>query len=291
MTKDTPSRCANPASDDSLAINNTRLRRLLTLLGLKTTGRVYRRQGICHPISRHLIVKSDSFANLTEAATMKYVAENTSIPVPKVWCAFVRDGRTYIVMERIRAHSIAQGWDERSEESKNKLFAQLKVMMEQLRSLRPPPGSGVQSCIGGSLFDSRMARGDRRFGPFKTVQEFHLWLRDGLQPSEMEQPEFAAEEEWQDIKEMAARQDGPCPPPVFTHADLNPSNILVGGDEVVGIIDWEFSGWYPHYWEYTSAWTCQILRTEWQNLLPSFLEPFPDELRMEITRQRHWGEF
>ncbi|KAG8406145.1 hypothetical protein J3458_021472 [Metarhizium acridum] len=277
------------AGHESLAINNTRIRRFLTLVGLKTTARFFRRQGSCVPISRRLIVKSDAFVDLTEGATMRFVA-NTSVPVPKVWCSFVRNGRVYLVMERIQGDCIAKGWDDRNKESKDKLLAQLKLMMEGIRSLQPRPDAGVESCVGGSLFDSRMPRPDRRFGPFQTIQEFHLWLRGNLRPSEIEKPKQAAEQDWKDVKDMAARQDGPWPRPVFTHGDLNPCNIIVRGDKVVGIIDWEFSGWYPHYWEYTSAWCTQILRTEWQDLLGSFLEPFPEELEMERTRQRWWGE-
>lgn len=37
-------------------------------------------------------------------------------------------------------------------------------------------------------------------------------------------------------------QDGPWKPPVFTHADLSATNILVHGDVLVSIIDWEFWG-------------------------------------------------
>lgn len=40
----------------------------------------------------------------------------------------------------------------------------------------------------------------------------------------------------------------------FTHADLNASNILVEGGHITGIIDWEFAGWYPEYWDYTKMW-------------------------------------
>lgn len=278
------------AGPESPAINDTRLRRLLTLLGLKTTARLCRPRGACVRISKHLVVKSDRFVDLTEAATMKFIADNTSVPVPKVWCSFVRNGRTYIVMERIQGDCISSGWDDRSKESKGKLLAQLRLLVEQVRLLQPLPGTGVESCTGGSLFDSRMPRPDRRFGPFKTIQEFHLWLRDSLRPFEVEKPQGVTHQDWKDARDMAARQDGPWPRPVFTHADLNPSNILVRGDDIVGIIDWEFSGWYPHYWEYTSAWCTQILATEWQGLLGSFLEPFPEELKMERIRQRWWGE-
>lgn len=41
---------------------------------------------------------------------------------------------------------------------------------------------------------------------------------------------------------MAAKQNGPWGPPVFTHGDLNPFNVFIRGDQVVGITDWEFAG-------------------------------------------------
>lgn len=279
------------AGPESISINDTPFRRFITLLALKTTARLFGRRGACVPISRHLIVKSDTFVDLTEAATMKFVAANTSVPVPKVWCSFARNGRAYIVMQRIRGDCITDGWWRRSDESKDKLLAQLEGIIQELRSLKPPPGTGVESCTGGSLCDSRIPRPDRRFGPFKTVKEFHLWLRDGFQPSESPKPESATEQDWKDVQDMAARQDGPWPPPVFTHGDLNPTNIIVRGDEIVGIIDWEFSGWYPHYWEYTSAWYTHVTRTEWQDLLGRFLVTFPEALEMEKVRQKWWGEF
>ena len=87
------------------------------------------------------------------------------------------------------------------------------------------------------------------------------------------------------------QQDGPWPPPRFTHGDLNPFNILVRKGKVVGIIDWEFSGWYPYYWEYTSAWFGNVTRTEWQGMLIKFLDPPPpQEFKLEEVRNKWWGE-
>lgn len=75
---------------EDLAIPNTFIRRLLALVALKTTARLYARQGVCVPISKKKIIKTGSYVHLIEVATMKVVAENTSIPVPKVYCSFVR---------------------------------------------------------------------------------------------------------------------------------------------------------------------------------------------------------
>ena len=147
----------------------------------------------------------------------------------------------------------------------------------------------MESCVGGSLFDSRIPRGMPRFGPFKTIQDFHFWLRRDLVPEHLKDRE--QDQDWHDLQDMMSLQDGPWPPPVFTHGDLNPFNILVREGNVVGIIDWEFSGWYPHYWEYTSAWFGNSTRTSWQGRLDQFLNrPQAQEFKMEEARNKWWGE-
>ncbi|KAI5455763.1 kinase-like domain-containing protein [Mariannaea sp. PMI_226] len=274
---------------EHLAINNTRFRRFLTLAAIRTTAKLFSRDGVCIPISRHKIVKTGRVVHLTEAATLKFIAERTSVPVPKVYCAFVRKNTAYIVMERIGGQEISMALPVLSLESREKLFADLRQIFQEIRALPPPPGTGVESCVNGSLRDARNPRSWPRFGPFKTIQEFHQWLRHEFDPSDY--PDKEGTEGWGDIKDMIARQDGPWPLPVFTHGDLNPSNILVRGERVVGIIDWESSGWYPNYWEYTSAWCGSVLRTDWRGELQRFLDPMPPELSMEITRQKWWGEW
>lgn len=272
-----------------LAVNDTPIRRLLTRLALKTTARLYRRDGPCFPISRHLIVKKSRFTHLTEAATLNFIATNTSVPVPRVHCAFVHKNTAYIVMQRIQGVSIAAAWPSLSESQRTSVCKQLRTMLGEVRALLPPNG-GVQSCIEGSLRDSRIPRSRPRFAPFKSILEFHSWLRDGMTPESHSIDAFENPEDWHAIQAMIARQDGQWPAPVFTHGDLNPFNIFVSGDQVSGIIDWEFAGWYPDYWEYTAAWYGNDIRKFWQDLLPEFLDVYAEDLEMEITRQKWWGD-
>jgi thiamine kinase-like enzyme len=44
----------------------------------------------------------------------------------------------------------------------------------------------------------------------------------------------------------------------FTHADLSLRNIIIKDDKIQGTVDWEFSGWYPEYWEYVKFFECRI---------------------------------
>ncbi len=192
-------------------------------------------------------------------------------------------------MERIQGENLAGAWQKLSKESLRKIFSHLAHMIQELRALVPPPNTGVESCVGGSLYDSRLPHGTPRFGPFKTIQEFHRWLRNNLEATQI--GDHVTTKDADDIKAMSVKQDGPWPSPVFTHCDLNPSNILIRGDQIVGIIDWEFSGWYPPYWEYTAGWFGNLTRGEWQGILLSLLDPYPEELEMEKTRSKWWGEW
>ncbi|KAF2478357.1 kinase-like protein [Lindgomyces ingoldianus] len=226
---------------EHLAINNTFVRRFLTRLALHPTAKFYSRDGLCVPISKHKIVKTGRRVHLTEGVAIKYLAGNTAIPVPKVHCSFLHKNRAYIVMERIQGEELSKAWNSMSKESVEGVFAQLRKIFQELRALTPP-GTGVESYIKGSLYDSR------------NRVEIHVLV-------------------------------------LFTHGDLNPINVLVCGGNVVGIIGWEFSRWYPHYWDYTSAWFGNVTRTEWQGMLDKVLDrPRPEELRMEEVRNKWWDE-
>ncbi|KAF2647146.1 hypothetical protein K491DRAFT_709319 [Lophiostoma macrostomum CBS 122681] len=228
---------AQHEGSESLAINNTFIKRSLALLALHTTSKFFRRKGHCVPISHHKILKTGYEMHVTEAVTMRYIAEHTSIPVPKVYCSFI-----------YKSEDLASALMHISKPSLEKILSQLKDMIQELRALETPPGTGIESCVGGSLFDSRIPHGTPRFGPFRTTQDLHA-LR------------------------------------------FDPFNIIVSGDKVVAIIDWEFSGWYPPYWEYTVAWFGKQTRTGWRDMLHSILDAYPEELEIERTRNKWWGEW
>ncbi|KAF4335457.1 serine threonine kinase [Fusarium beomiforme] len=115
----------------SLAINNTFFRRLMTLIALKTSARFYKHDGPCVPISKSGIVRKGPFAHLTEAATLEFVAANTSIPVPRVHCSFVHNNRAYIIMQRIQGKILADVWKDLSNTDRTNLFAQLRRMFQE----------------------------------------------------------------------------------------------------------------------------------------------------------------
>ncbi|KAL2139432.1 hypothetical protein VTI28DRAFT_5152 [Corynascus sepedonium] len=69
---------------------------------------------------------------------------------------------------------------------------------------------------------------------------------------------------------------------VLTHGDLTPRNIMVLGNVVTGIIDWELSGFFPEYAEYAFARLCHAHEEWWIPVLEELL-PACSKRRLEFT--------
>ena len=268
-------------SKDSKPINASWARRFGTRVAVKLLKRIRSRKGCILVLSRRLCVKYGDRVDLSEASTIQFIAQHTSIPVPKIYCAFTHRDITYIVMEHIDGEMLTRGWVSRNNESKAKIHAQLKEFVREMRQI-PPPRSGVANVDGGSLFDPRLPVPTWRFGPFTSIQAFHEFLHDGLKPGPKLPP---------GCNDLIAQHEGSWPPTTFTHGDLSSQNILAKGDRIVGIVDWETAGWFPSYWEYTTA--CQVnpQNSFWIDEIDKFLEPFLVEQAMEKIRQKYFGDF
>lgn len=266
---------------ESPPINDTHLRRFLVLAGIRLLKKFRPQRGNILLLSDQLCFKYGPLRHLSEASAMCFIAQHTSIPVPKVHCAFECRGWTYILMERIDGEMVGKGWVHQSAKSKARILWQLKQFIQEMRNISPP-STVVANVNGGSQFDCRLPGPSLQFGPFKSIEEFHNHLCEGIQFH----PKLDSK-----VIELINLHTRAWPPPVFTHGDLSSLNILVRGDEVVGIVDWETSGWLPSYWEYTTA--CQVNPQNyfWRHEIDKFLDPMPAELAMEKIRQRFFGDF
>ncbi|OAA66664.1 Protein kinase-like domain protein [Niveomyces insectorum RCEF 264] len=232
---------------------------------------------------------------LNEGRALQIVKQNTSIPVPKVYCSFKHRGRVYILMERLPGRSLSDDWVFRSDESKAKILAQLRLMITELRRVpRPPPRDGVDNAAvvsgidGGQFYDGNLPK-KRFWGPFTTVKDFHRELRGGL----IHVPDEYTEERFTELRKLVALHESyvaSCPP-VLTHGDLSANNILADGDTVTGVIDWETAAWMPAYWEYTNAWHVNPYNPYWQEEVGKFLDEWPQELEMEKLRRKFFDQY
>ncbi|KAL2755810.1 hypothetical protein ACRALDRAFT_2034813 [Sodiomyces alcalophilus JCM 7366] len=258
---------------------------LYKLFSIRWFLRLFKRAGPVVFLSSRVCIKSTAFTSLAEASAMRFVAENTSIPVPKVYSAFEHQGRVYIVMERIDGVCLAHGWLQRTPESRSRILNSLQSMIQQLRQIPAPTGCGVSNVDGGPIYDQRLP-GPKHWGPFRTIDDFHRKLR-----ADLDEPELAGTPPIPELGRLISFHRQPWPSPVFSHGDLSSFNILACGDDVVGIVDWETAGWMPLYWEYTCAWNVNPQNQFWRDEVDRFLEPFPEALAMDAIRRKYNGDY
>lgn len=277
--------------------NASPLKRWKTLFQIIISKHIPSRQ---HPnssiifLSPTKLVKYGRTVYLSEASALHFLASFVpNLPIPKLQCAFRDDknGLTYIVMKKIDGQSLSETWCESSEQEKDELVAQLKGIFKDLRALKKPPGIGIGdeavcAADGGKLHDHRIwnAAGEKGLGPFSNEAEFDLFLRNGVTNTESI-TDLEKKAEIQKLVEMHTEFEGRKTNTVFTHGDISPSNILVKAGRVVGIVDWEMAGWYPDYWEYTTAInTCYI--QGWRERIGEFLHEWPREKEMDDSWRR-----
>lgn len=150
-----------------------------------------------------------------EAATLQFISSNTTIPVPACRLYSSKDGLLHLEMTRIREGVLLLDVEEGVRGAAvEAVEAQTESdILPQLRRLRRGYIGSVDSTL--PVFPpSRIYRLDRR-----------VWLR--ITAAE-------GEEEF-----------------VLCHNDLAPQNIFVDPEtfRIVGIIDWEFAGYFPKEFE------------------------------------------
>lgn len=270
--------------------------RVLTLLIVrlatsKLSSNLFDRPGGTTILFSSFCIKFGQTISLIEANNSRFVASQTSIPVPKVYHAFEHKGRTYIVMERSHGETLGQKWHSLSAESKKSIFTQLKAMMEQLRSLSTGTNA-ISNAEGGPIHDYRMPR-DAFWGPFGTVSEFHLALRNDVTAKSLDVPSNGSVSSTaiDELHKLITFHESVTQPSVFTHGDLSLNNILVDDGKIVAILDWATAGWMPYYWEYTMARHSNSQNVPWQHEVDSFLQVYDTEVEMEKVRRRYFGDF
>ncbi|CAK7237165.1 hypothetical protein SCUCBS95973_009869 [Sporothrix curviconia] len=238
-------------------------RRLFRPLGYKT----YR-------LSWHRVVKGPCDAPEVEA--MRFIASNTTIPIPRLYAVHVYRRALYIEMEYVPGDTLGLAWDGLSTAARDTVFADLKEYIDRLRRLEPPAEGFVSSAFQNPAYDGRI--GCRFFGPC-THDDFHSLTRGHLRKEDV--APFLGP----DVEHTHTTRYRTC----FTHADLAPRNIIVREGRVAAIVDWAYSGWYPEYWEFTKA-HYNYVSEDWEEYLRIAMPCYDQELAGERVLWRRLPE-
>lgn len=196
-------------------------------------------------IGSDLVVKFGPGIDLTEAQTMMFIRDNTTIPVPRILDAYHEDGSNYMVMEYMEGTLLKYAWAKMSEAEQAVIIKEMRDYVGQMRRIPAPKDVLIGSVSGGPAIDRRQfdsATG----GPFRSENDFNEWQLAQLHP----EVSLLSREMYGEVHSQLNDHQI-----LFTHGDLAFHNIIVKDGHVNAIIDWEYSGWYPEHWDY-----CKTLR-------------------------------
>lgn len=150
------------------------------------------------------------------------------------------DGRYFMLTKRIYGEPLNAVWPTMGLADKERIAEQTAEYLLQLRELHSPR---MQSLDGHPIYCAILFPNGYGVphGPLSSDDE--LW---GEMVKSLEKvPEKARQR---------LRQRMPSAAPfTFTQGDLTDVNIIIKDGNVAGILDWEASGYFPVWWEFTCA--------------------------------------
>ncbi|KAF3390735.1 hypothetical protein DPV78_011256 [Talaromyces pinophilus] len=214
------------------------------------------------------VTKSGYGVRPVEAEAMRLVSQHTSVPVPEVLFKSFGPDYGYINMTLIPGMPLEKKWDKLDDETKRSVCRQIWNLILEIRTVQPPVElKGLFQCAadGSPTRDPLIEDLQEPARPLKSDSE----LRDRIYERYLH---FGGRRFESQLPDMLPRSDSF----VFTHDDIAPRNIMVDEqNKITGILDWEYAGWYPDYWEYA-----QIMR-------PAFQGDW--SMWMDRTAPQTWG--
>ncbi|KAJ7508641.1 kinase-like domain-containing protein [Mycena galericulata] len=209
---------------------------------------VLRQRGNCTVlcfIDRGLVVKYGHIS-VSEGQTLWILARycpQVAVPAVYGWCQ--DEGETFVYMEYLDGRTLRTCLDTFTDEELRYMFI----------------GSPSRGPINDQLWYTRAVA-----KPFSTVREFN----ESLTALANRIPGYPDTYLFQNFR--AAFPDTVAIR--FTHTDLHDANIIISSStcQVIGIVDWQESGWYPAHWEYAKASYSTMPSTRWHKYVDMLFE-------------------
>ncbi|KAN0119427.1 Protein kinase-like domain containing protein [Hyaloscypha variabilis] len=213
-----------------------------------------------------------------EGGDLLFIKQHLEIPAPRLYVMYRDDdAKVYIVMDAVAGDTLENLWPILSFEAKSRIMKNLGSIIKELHSLLPPK-------LYGSITEGNIPS---ECGPFQNEHEFNMALARKSRSNWAYSRRHGYILDFFENNLSRALRDHP---PTFTHADLQPKNIIVRqlplneqdlekGHELT-LVDWESVAWYPNYWEYANAVLAYFWEDDWLNMLETTITPYPAEAVM-----------
>lgn len=242
--------------------------------------------GAVYHLSPNLIVKAHEPECEKDGVKAMEIARDIGVRAPNVKriVELEKSRRTFVIMEKIHGSNLYDCWQQLGWLTTFKLAFQLRGYIRRMRTLTSPTVGGLATGITRSIWiedDYRLPL----YANSKCLAAFlNFWCN-------YDPPQF------RNGKTFANGYHGISFPPdqklVFTHQDLAPRNMLIDSENRLWLVDWDFSGWFPIYFEYAGMQNFGDFPWTWLDKLRwrifSWISVGVYKLeKMALSHARHW---
>ncbi|PYI11672.1 hypothetical protein BO78DRAFT_403072 [Aspergillus sclerotiicarbonarius CBS 121057] len=251
-------------------------------------------RGIVVKCSDHIIAKVvTGNKDYTEYTSIQYLAEYMAdiIPVPEPHGLIAFEPFRVIFMEFIPGVTLARAWPDMTHDEKRGVQSQLDTIFRRLRNVQPRDGISLGGVAGEGVKELRVDECSS-FKGIMTATEFSNLQFSARHYGSTTYVKLLCSLLGQDSSSLDQAL-------VFTHGDIRPDNIIVkqdtendtnnSGYSISGVIDWEYSGFYPAYYESTALTRTMgvVEEDDWYLYLPDCISPSRFPVRWLVDRL--WG--
>lgn len=227
-----------------------------------------------------LVIKSSDEVRSSQSAAMEYVRDHApSVPVPTVHGThFSNPRKGYIFMDEIPGDTLEVVWPSLSPSQKEDVCKEIWDMVMTLRRLPrpgnlPPPDTFYTTVDGSPTYNHGLL--GLEFAP---VPEELLESDETFRSSILQRYRERHGSD-QDVLLNFPRSEAA----VFTHGDIKPRNSMVSEDgHINSLLDWEYSGFMPDYWEATGM--LMLVRTGEEEWVEVMERTKPGEWDYDLTQ-------
>nr|POE94582.1 hypothetical protein CFP56_16821 [Quercus suber] len=241
-------------------------------------------------VTANVVVKYGKSPKIREGHTLLYLERNVpDVPAPRLYAMYYDNEELFLVMQRMPGVQLDALWGELSEDDKALLVVNLRQVFDELRRHECPQAGFFGAVDGGSvphhLFFCHDDRPDLT-GPFQGEAAFNAGMvaqyKDIRELNN--QRDFKAHFYETNLNKVLAGHK-----PTLTHSDVQMKNIIVREAVPensrhrrfeIALVDWEYAGWYPDYWEYFMMFTIFQWDQDWSQKAADFMDPWPVECAM-----------
>ncbi|KJY01912.1 phosphotransferase enzyme family protein [Zymoseptoria brevis] len=243
--------------------------------------------------SDSIIVKFGGGAYLREGQTLIYLEKHVpDVPAPRLYAMYYDAEQLFMVMERVPGKQLDTVWPLLTELEKDMVTIKLCAIFESMRQAECPwPqffGGLDEGGVCHNLLYSQKEDDQEFLGPFHSEAAFVTALTDNFRAlvERNDRPDFK-------VRHFEAHLGNVLGSfrPTLTHSDLHKTNILLeqisseGGARSfnVALVDWEYAGWYPDFWEFfcaSSMFDIVSWEEDWCWRTEQFLQVWPAKTAM-----------